>query len=138
MTFMRPRYLHGQGRVASNNASVGTTDTVTATETVGGHRVIARISDTSFTHADATVLSHHGCQVGISLNAANIGDPLEIRWRGEIEFGGWSWTPGEDIMLSEDGLMAHTVPVGAAFSQRIAYALSATKIRIDIQEPILL
>jgi hypothetical protein len=50
---------------------------------------------------------------------------------------GWTWTPGLDIWLGDNGLMTQTFPVVAAFSQRLGFALSATRIWVDLSEPTL-
>lgn len=108
-----------------------------AAATVSGHKAVV-LTSAGIRHADPTLASHINAVVGISLNAAVSGDPVKYKSSGEIEHSGWTFTPGSDIFIGAAGALTHVVPAGTAFSQRIAYAITATRIRVDIQEPIVL
>lgn len=108
-----------------------------AATTVSGHKAVV-LTSAGILHADPTLSAHNNAVVGISLNAAVSGDPVKYRSFGEIEHSGWTFSPGSDIFIGAAGALTQTVPTGTAFSQRIAYAITATKLRVDIQEPITL
>lgn len=108
-----------------------------AAATVSGHKAVV-LTSAGILHADPTLAAHINAVVGISLNAAVSGDPVRYKSFGEIEHSGWTFSPGSDIFIGADGALTQIVPTGTAFSQRVAYATTATKIRVDIQEPITL
>jgi hypothetical protein len=50
---------------------------------------------------------------------------------------GWAWTIGSPVYLSANGTLSHTAP-SSGFALVIGFALTATKIFIDIKQPIIL
>ncbi|WP_330114930.1 hypothetical protein SA496_01285 [Pseudomonas sp. JS3066] len=78
--------------------------------------------------------THIDLLLGLSLTAADAGQPLNVQRSGVIEDAGWSWQPGR-IWLGADGQLTQTPPVDG-FDVLIGAAVSATRITLNIQDPI--
>lgn len=91
-------------------------------------------------YADASILSHRGKLVGLTLSAASAGVTLDIRGDGEITEPSWSWTVDQPVYLGTNGLLTQTVPVkpSSEFLQRVGFAVAATRIFLLIEPPIVL
>lgn len=111
-----------------------------AAVSLGGHRIVRAVNGIEVDYADNTVEAHGDVLLGISLNAATAGAPVRVQTEGELEHGGWSWVPEQPIWLGTNGLPTQTPPDSpvARFSVRIAFAMTATKIFIEIEEPVFL
>lgn len=108
--------------------------TYPANGSVSGHRVI-RISSglaTVCTTSDA-MYAHNF--VGISMNAAANGDPVNIQRSGEMVEPSWSWVEDKPIFMDSVGRLTQTVnPSGLSII--VATVLTPTKIIIGIRQPI--
>lgn len=120
---------------AGSGGSPENTITLTAAETLSGHRAIAVVGGQAV-HADKDTPDHTGRVVGISLNAATLGDTVTVQTEDSLSHGGWSWT-GRYVFVNSAGQLTDTRPV-TGFSQRIARVLNATTILIDIDDPVIL
>ena len=107
-----------------------------AGETIGGHRVVRVTAGEAF-YADKGdgVLAEQ--IVGISQNAADESDDVRVQFAGEIEQGGWDWTPGGVVFLAEDGLLTQSVPTTDVLVV-VGFAVTATRVYISLQRPIYL
>lgn len=110
---------------------------LTATEAIGGQRALIATGASGAAYASSADASHYSRVVGISVGAASLGAAVEVQSSGPMEELGWSWIPGQDLWLGSNGLLTQTYPAGAAFSQRLGFALSPTRIWVDISEPVL-
>lgn len=72
--------------------------------------------------------------LGITLNAAGAGDELNVQRTGELNDASWSWAPGR-IWLGAAGSLTQTPPA-SGFDVLIGAAVSATRIILNIQDPI--
>lgn len=70
--------------------------------------------------------------VGITLTA---GTTVNARFSGSMQDGGWSWTAGEAIYCGANGILTHTAPA-TGWTRRVAEAISATEIIVNIHQPI--
>ncbi len=72
--------------------------------------------------------------LGITLTAAQAGDPVNVQQLGAIEDGGWNWMPGR-VYLGSEGALTQTPPT-SGFDVLIGSATSATRITLNLQDPI--
>lgn len=72
--------------------------------------------------------------LGITLEAATTGAAVRVRGAGTIDEPSWSWTPNVPIYVGASGVLTQTPPAGIV--RRVAFALSATRIVVDIFPPI--
>lgn len=77
---------------------------------------------------------HVDLLLGISLTSAMSGEQLNIQRSGVIDDAGWSWMPGR-IWLGAAGALTQTPPSGG-FDVLIGSAMSATRITLNLSEPI--
>jgi hypothetical protein len=107
----------------------------TAVTSLGGHRVV-RGSLGGLRLASAGSLSDAGSAIGITTGAAEAGQPATFQPSGIMTESSWAWTPGP-IFLGSNGALTQSPPA-AAFEQQVAIAISATRIVVQIEPPILL
>lgn len=101
--------------------------------TLSGHRLVAYNASGNIVYADHMTEPD---VIGISLNAATIGQPVSIALNNtEVEHAGWSWTPQQGVFLGANGAIVQT-PVTNGYSVKIGEAISATKIFLSIQPSI--
>lgn len=107
-----------------------------AASTINGHRAIAANADGQAIHADALTRAHALAIVGITEQAANVGESLQVRSTGSITHAGWSWTAGP-VLLGAAGNLVQSLPVGALFALPIGWGDGDT-LTLNIQPPIYL
>ncbi|QEY62556.1 hypothetical protein FXN65_10890 [Metapseudomonas lalkuanensis] len=104
-----------------------------AGEVVSALRVLYEVDGEVFA-LDYRDAEHIDLLLGVSLTAADAGQPLNIQRTGVIEDVGWSWQPGR-IWLGIDGQLTQTPPVDG-FDVLLGAAVSATRITLNLQDPI--
>lgn len=72
--------------------------------------------------------------LGITLTAGALGALGNIQRSGVIDDFGWSWTPGV-VWLGANGALTQISPVDG-YDVLIGYANSATRITLNLQDPI--
>lgn len=77
---------------------------------------------------------HVDLVLGITLTAATAGAPINVQRSGWLEDAGWSWSPGR-VWLGADGGLTQSAPLDG-YDLLLGVATSATRITLDIQEPI--
>lgn len=103
---------------------------------ISGHKVVISSGNDEISYASNNVLDHQFRVVGITLNSASIGFPIEVRQFGEITEPSWSFSVGP-VFLGVNGELTQVPPVSpAVFSLIMGYALSPTTINVNIQSPI--
>lgn len=80
-----------------------------ATQVTGGHRVMVSIGG-NLEYADQTNLTHADRICGMTLNAANIGEPLRIQTVGNIRDPIFTWVVGTPLYLGTNGMLTDIVP----------------------------
>mgnify|MGYP006981854415 CR=1 FL=1 len=105
---------------------------------IGGHRVVRSVTSNLVELADARQSDHGDDTLGITTNAAAVGDTLRIQRGGTLAHAGWTWTPQEPVFLAGEGMLTQVPPdpEHALLSQVIGFAESPTSLVIDIQPPI--
>jgi len=97
--------------------------TVTAQEALGGHRAVTADGF----HATPALLDK---LAGISTGAASIGETATLQRSGLMAEPSWTWTPDAPVFVTAAGVLTQTPPSGTA--RRVAWAISATEINIDL------
>lgn len=97
--------------------------TVTAQEALGGHRAITADGF----HATPSLLDK---LAGISTGAASIGETAVLQRSGLMVEPTWTWTPDAPVFVGAAGVLTQTPPSGVA--RRVAWAISATEINVDL------
>jgi hypothetical protein len=109
----------------------------TANINLSGHRVVRSIgTDDLVDYADSSNVAHAGTVIGITLNAANMGDVVNIRATGEIVEPSWSFAPGP-VYFDASGSLTQVRPT-SGFVQQVAVASSLTEIVVQLGPPIVL
>lgn len=104
---------------------------------ISGHTAVALGADGLLIYADCTNPSHLGAVLGVVANAYGAGEPAVVQTSFDLSHAGWAFTPGP-VFAGAGGAIVQTLPPGAVFAQVLGYALSATRIHIDVQPPIAL
>lgn len=107
---------------------------------ISGHRVVLLDTTGLVNYASNTNLSHATRVVGLSSNAATIGDPVNIAIHGEMTEPSWNWDTTKPVYLSNDGYLTQVEPVApsAAFSMIVGFPISTTILFITLGIPITL
>lgn len=109
--------------------------TYSAGAAVGGQRVVMLNGGTAI-HFDP-IEANVGFVLGISNNAAGIGDPVKVIMEGSMVSVGWGLTPNTVYYASSTGLLTTVVPITGVL-QRVGVAVDANTLQIRFSEPIIL
>lgn len=104
---------------------------------LSGHTAVAMDADGLLIYADCTNLAHLGAVLGVVANAYSPGDLSVVQTDFELVHAGWSFSPGP-VFVGASGALVQTLPPGAIFAQVVGFALAPTRIRVDVQPPIVL
>ncbi|WP_267426375.1 hypothetical protein [Methylobacterium sp. GC_Met_2] len=100
---------------------------------LGGQRVIGLGLNGSAVHASADDPDHILRVLGISTGAALAGSQVTVRSIGTMDDPSWAWVPGP-IWCGLNGALTQAPPAQpvSAFSQQVAFAVSATRILVGL------
>lgn len=85
----------------------------------------------------STDLEHVFCLLGVTLTAADAGQPVNVQRAGVMNDAGWAWMPGQRVYLGAAGQLTQTaVEVGAHVL--IGVAVGAQRLNLMMQDPVLL
>ena len=87
--------------------------------------------------ADPQVADDVLALVGVTVSAAAGGTPVNVQRMGFIEDSGWQWQPGKRVFLGHQGRLTQEPPQ-SGYDVLIGAALSATRLLLNIQDPIAL
>ena len=123
---------------ANQAASAGgsTVKVFPAGENLGGQRLVALRNGELF-HADTTDSSDLGLVIGMTVAASTVGQDTQVQFLGDLTEPSWAWTVGSPVYFNASGVPTQTEPA-SGFSQIIGFASAATKIYIQLREPIAL
>ncbi len=113
----------------------GATTVMVGATPISGHAAVALGADGLLIYADCTNPAHLGAVLGVVANAYGAGDSAVVQTSFDISHAGWAFTPGP-VFAGAGGAIVQSLPPGAVFAQVLGYALSATRIHIDVQPPI--
>lgn len=108
---------------------------VPAGDNIGEGRVVRSRSDGAALLATPDSPSTAANILGITRNAAGETGTLYIVRSGMLENSAWAWTPGLDLWLGSAGEPTQAEPT-AGMVVRIGFAMTATKIVVDLERPI--
>ena len=115
----------------------GATTVMVGAAPISGHTAVALDSGGLLVYADCTNPAHIGAVQGVVGNAYSPGDLAVVQTDFELVHAGWAFATGP-VFVGTSGALVQVLPVGAVFAQVIGYALAPTRIRIDVQPPIVL
>lgn len=104
---------------------------------LGGHRAVVLDNTEHAIYADKDTPQHATKVLGITTGSAIADSSVPIQTYGEITEPSWAWTPGLPVYLGTNGLLTQAAPA-TGFLLVIGFAITATKIFIDIKIPIVL
>ena len=104
---------------------------------ISGHTAVAMDADGLLIYADCTNPAHIGAVQGVIANAYSPGDLAVVQTDFDLTHAGWAFATGP-VFVGATGALVQTLPMGAVFAQVVGYALAPTRIRIDVQPPIVL
>lgn len=104
---------------------------------ISGHTAVALDSGGLLVYADCTNAAHIGAVQGVVASAYSAGAQAVVQTGFELVHAGWAFATGP-VFVGASGALVQVLPVGAVFAQVIGYALAPTRIRIDVQPPIVL
>ena len=123
-------------------STYGNIEQYIAGATLSGHRiVIADPATGKAIYAQHNDNTHAHAAFKLTLQAAVLDDPVEVKLHGRVTEGSWAWTPGATLYLKADGQLTEIIPttgVGATFSRPVAVAETATRILLLQHPPIIL
>lgn len=115
----------------------GATTVTVGSAPISGHTAVALDSGGLLVYADCTNPAHIGAVQGVVGNAYSTGDLAVVQTDFELVHAGWSFSPGP-VLAGLSGALVQTLPPGAVFAQVVGFALAPTRIRVDVQPPIVL
>lgn len=115
----------------------GATTVMVGATPISGHTAVALDSGGLLIYADCTNPAHIGAVQGVVGNAYSPGDLAVVQTDFELVHAGWSFAPGP-VLAGLSGALVQTLPPGAIFAQVVGFALAPTRIRVDVQPPIVL
>lgn len=106
-----------------------------AAQALGGHRIVRSVDASLVDYADQTNAAHGASVLGFTTGAAALGDPVQVQSKGDLVHSGWNWVPNQPIWVGANGVPTQTPPdTPAAFDLRVAVAITATQIYIEVEE----
>lgn len=73
--------------------------------------------------------------LGVTVSAAQAGQPINVQRMGHIDDDSWQWHPKGRIFLDQEGRLTQQVPQ-SGYDVLIGVALSPTRLLLNIQDPI--
>jgi hypothetical protein len=114
---------------------------LTAGATIAAYDLLA-LDGAAVEPASSLNSAHFYGVTGFAKGPASSGGAVEVAVSGEvIENPAWSWTPGQLLWVSETDGASATSAIGATtpvFYQIVGLALTATKVLVWIEEPVLI
>ena len=115
----------------------GATTVTVGSAPISGHTAVALDSGGLLVYADCTNPAHIGAVQGVVGNAYSTGDLAVVQTDFDLTHAGWAFATGP-VFVGASGALVQVLPVGAVFAQVVGYALAPTRIRVDVQPPIVL
>lgn len=115
----------------------GATTVMVGAAPISGHTAVALDSGGLLIYADCTNPAHIGAVQGVVGNAYSPGDQAVVQTGFEMVHAGWAFATGP-VFVGASGALVQALPVGAVFAQVVGFALAPTRIRVDVQPPIVL
>lgn len=107
-----------------------------AATALSGHRVVAASTIGQAEYAEPVNAAHADCVLGITIGASSAGALSTIQWKGEITEPSFAFTPQQLIFCGVGGALTQSPPT-VGFLLAIGYAVTSTRIMLDIKQAIL-
>jgi hypothetical protein len=124
----------GQGRPGTDSGGGVQTIVRLAGETISALRIVYESQAQVFKTDPSTETVYQS--LGLAITSASPGAELTIQTQGFIDDSSWSWTEGF-VWCGADGTLTQTPPT-SGWDFIIGFATSATRLYIDLNEPVLL
>jgi hypothetical protein len=108
-----------------------------AGENITQYQVVATNATAKAIVANSGTVGHSHLVFGVALATKTTGQNVEIRTRGRVTNGGWSWDTTKNIFVGSSGALTQTKPV-TGFSLVVATALTPTEIFIEKRTSVIL
>lgn len=114
-------------------------ETVTkiAAQALGGGRIVKLLSSGQVDYASNSAMGDAMAVFGLTLGATSAGGNVNVQKHGDVVDGAFAFSPGI-VYLGTSGIMTQTYPSAGAFVLIVGEALSATRLFVNIREPIFL
>jgi hypothetical protein len=100
---------------------------------------VVRLSAGALFTVDKDTLAHAHTAIGISQQAATVGNPLDVVLSGIMDDSNWAWIPDLPLYVGADGALTQTPPSApSVFLLRVGVALTATTVLVSIERSILI
>lgn len=110
-----------------------------ANANLAAFRIVRSVNATRVDYVDNTNAAHATSVLGFTVAAATLNQQVLVQNSRELTNPAWTWTPDRPIWIGANGLGTQSVIVSPArFVQRVAFAITATKIFIEIEPPVYL
>lgn len=121
---------------SSQGAELGTalSFSVQLAEDVGGHRAVT----VDGYLCDVSSLDSVNKYLGVTTQAGEVGNSVNIRVRGELSDPSFDFTPSMPVLISEDGLLTQNVGTTDNYARRIGWAVDSNTLMLDPLPPIIL
>lgn len=104
---------------------------------LGGHRMVRyRAFDALIDYASAAAPADFGNVLGMTIHAADEGDPVDVIRSGAIIEPSWSWIVGAPVYLGVSGALTQTPPTAPSFCMIVGFPVTATMLFISGREPV--
>lgn len=104
-----------------------------AGETLSSLRMVYELNGQVYLLSAADA-AHIDLLLGLALTAAPAGTATNIQLIGAVDDAAWSWTPGP-VWLGTNGALTQAPPT-SGFDVRLGAAVSATRVILNIEEPV--
>lgn len=105
--------------------------------TMSGHRMVTVNESGKLIYADNTIASHANKVLGMITSAVVLDDIVNVYTTKTVTEMSWSWNIDEPLYLSTNGTITQ-VPPTTGFLLIVGFAVTSTKIFLDIGSPIIL
>ena len=102
-------------------------------ETLSALRVVYELDGQVYA-LDYRDAAHIDLLLGMTLTAADQGQPVNVQQLGAVDDDGWSWQPGR-VWLGADGALTQTPPTDG-FDVLIGAAVASGRLLLNLQDPL--
>jgi hypothetical protein len=104
---------------------------------LSGGRVVRADASGLAQYADSGTPAHASAVCGITRTAIALGDAGDVVESGYMDDPAWAWTPGGVLFCGPAGQLSATAPT-SGYSRQIGIALTATLVRVQLGEVVIL
>lgn len=122
------------GRPGTDSGGGVQTIVRTAGETISALRIVYESEELAHPVNPATESVYQA--LGLAITSGSIGTDITIQTQGFVDDSAWSWTEGH-VWCGPNGVLTQTPPT-SGWDFIIGFATSATRLYIDLNEPVLL